>query len=112
MESDAPWAGHDAWTVGDDPCEFVDFSCHYSHLIAAGDAYRRKADPARQSCAHRGARTDAVAGPRADARPGRLDGRAVAIVLSAVSRRPRRVSGPAGSSPRETQVPAHGRTGS
>jgi DNA-binding CsgD family transcriptional regulator len=93
--------GHDAWTLGDDPCELVDFSSEYSHLIAAGDAYSRMADPARQS---RGNRMDAVAELRADARAGRLDGAAVEIVVSAVSRRSRRVSGPAGLTPRETQV--------
>ena len=96
--------GHDAWTVGDDPCELVDFSSDYSNLIAAGDAYRRMADPARQSRGHRGTRTDAAAELRADARAGRLDGRAVEIVLTAVGRRSRRVSGPAGLTPRETQV--------
>ena len=96
--------GHDAWTVGDDPCELVDFSSDYSHLIAAGDAYRRMAAAAVQSRGHRGRRTDALAELRADARAGRLDGGAVEIVLSAVSRRSRRDSGPAGLTPRETQV--------
>lgn len=96
--------GHDAWTVGDDPCELVDFSSDYSHLLAAGDAYRRKADSARRSGGHRRTCTDAMAELRADARAGRLDGGAVEIVLSAVSRRSSRVSGPAGLTPRETQV--------
>lgn len=97
--------GHDAWTVGDDPCELVDFSCDYSHLIAAGDAYRRMADPARRSRGHRSTRTDAVAELRADAHAGRLDDGAVEIVLSAVSRGSRRVvPGPAGLTPREIQV--------
>ncbi|MCZ2860711.1 helix-turn-helix transcriptional regulator [Blastococcus sp. VKM Ac-2987] len=96
--------GHDAWTVGDDPSELVDTSADYSHLIAAGDAHRRMADRAGPLRGHRGIRTDAVAELRADARAGRLDGGAVEIVLSAVSRRSRRVSGPAGLTPRETEV--------
>ena len=96
--------GHDAWTVGDDPCVLVDFSPEYSHLIAAGDAYHRRADAARGSPGHRAGRTDVAADLRADARAGRLDGGAVEIVLSAVSRRSGRASGPPGLTPRETQV--------
>ncbi|MGY1985732.1 LuxR C-terminal-related transcriptional regulator [Blastococcus sp. SYSU DS0669] len=96
--------GHDAWTVGEDPCELVDFSPDYSRLMAAGDAYRRRTDPARQDGGHRCTPTAAAAELRADARAGRLDGGAVEIVLSAVSRRSRRVCGPAGLTARETQV--------
>jgi hypothetical protein len=90
--------------VGDDPCELVDFSSDYSHLIAAGDAYRRMTGPARQALGQRCTQRNAAAELRADARAGRLDGGAVEIVLSAVSRRSRRASGPAGLTPRETQV--------
>ncbi len=52
--------GHDAWTVGDDPCALVNLSSDYSHLIAAGDAYHRLADPARPFRGRRGTRMDAV----------------------------------------------------
>lgn len=38
--------GHDAWVVGDEPCEAVDFSPTYSQLIAAGEAYAAITAPA------------------------------------------------------------------
>ncbi|MCZ2805596.1 LuxR C-terminal-related transcriptional regulator [Modestobacter sp. VKM Ac-2983] len=98
------YPGHDAWTVGDDPCVLVDFSSEYSHLIAAGDAYQRRTEAARGSRGHRAGRTDVVADLRADARAGRLDSGAVEIVLSAVGRRSSRASAPAGLTARETQV--------
>jgi DNA-binding CsgD family transcriptional regulator len=93
--------GHDAWVVGDEPCEIVDFSPAYSHLLAAGEAYQAMTDPV----GGRSSRMEAATTLRKEARAGRLDTGAVEIVLGAVGHRPaRRTSGPAGLTPRETQV--------
>lgn len=95
--------GHDAWVVGEEPCELVDFSPAYSHLIAAGEAYHAMIDTGRAS--GRCSRAAAATRLRKEARAGRLDSGAVEIVLGAVGHRSaRRVSGPAGLSPRETEV--------
>jgi DNA-binding CsgD family transcriptional regulator len=96
-------AGHDAWVVGDEPCECIDFSPVYSHLIDAGEAYRHLTDPARPR--HHTSRKEAAARLRAKAAAGGLDSAAVEIVLGAVGHRPRRrVTGPAGLTPREMEV--------
>jgi DNA-binding CsgD family transcriptional regulator len=96
--------GHDAWVVGDEPCETVDFSSAYSQLISAGEAYQQLIDPARGNSGRCCTPTEAAVRMRKDARAGRLDSGAVEIVLSSISHRARRVSGPAGLTPRETQV--------
>jgi DNA-binding CsgD family transcriptional regulator len=96
-------AGHDAWVVGDEPCECVDFSPVYSHLIEAGEAYRDLTDPARSGGAC--SRREAAARLRARLGTGGLDGAAVEIVLGAVGHRPRRrETGPAGLTRREMEV--------
>lgn len=95
--------GHDAWVVGHEPCETVDFSPVYAHLIDAGEAYRALTDPDRPGGPS--SRREAAAKLRAVARTGRLDSAAVEIVLGAVGHRPRRrVSGPAGLTAREMEV--------
>jgi len=94
--------GHDAWVVGDEPCEIVDFSPTYSQLIAAGEAYRAMTTPG-ESRAH-ASRARAAQKLRAEARAGRLDAAAVELVLGAVGQRPRRQPGPAGLTAREVQV--------
>ena len=96
--------GHDAWVVGDEPCEIVDFSPTYTQLIAAGEVYRGLTGPARPGGGRRLTPTDAAVRLRKDACAGRLDRRAVEVVLGSISHRSRRVSGPSGLTPRETQV--------
>lgn len=96
--------GHDAWVVGQEPCEVVDFSPTYTHLITAGAAYQGLTAPPRRDGGRRCTPTDAAVSLRTDARAGRLDARAVEIVLGSVSRRSRQVAGPAGLTARETQV--------
>ncbi|HVM40980.1 MAG TPA: LuxR C-terminal-related transcriptional regulator [Acidimicrobiia bacterium] len=95
-------SGHDAWVVGDEPCEMIDFSPGYSQLIEAGEAYRALTAPADG----RGALSRAKAAEklRSQARTGRLDGNAVELVLGAVGHRPRRRPGPAGLTAREVEV--------
>lgn len=94
--------GHDAWVVGDEPCEAVDFSPAYSQIIAAGEAYQALTTPAESRA--RCSRSQAAQSLRADARAGRLDAAAVELVLGAVGHRPRRRPGPAGLTAREVQV--------
>ncbi len=94
--------GHDAWVVGDEPCEAVDFSLTYSQLIAAGEAYQAMTAPAESQA--RCTRAQAAQKLRAEARAGRLDAGAVELVLGAVGHRPRRQPGPAGLTPREVEV--------
>lgn len=95
--------GHDAWVVGDEDCEVIDFSPTYSHLIAAGEAYRDRTDPGRPGGAR--SRAAAAAELRDAARDGRLDSAAVEVVLGAVGHRPRRrMTGPAGLTAREMEV--------
>ena len=94
--------GHDAWVLGDEPCEALDFSSDYSQLMTAGEAYQamtasRGAKPGRS-------RAEAAKKLRADARAGRLDPGAVELVLGAVGHRPARRHGPAGLTPREVEV--------
>ncbi len=93
--------GHDAWVVGDEPCEIIDFSPTYAQLVAAGAAYTALTGP--ESVSKRLSRTEAAARLRADARAGRLDPAAVELVLGAIGR-PGRQSGPAGLTPRELEV--------
>lgn len=93
--------GHDAWVVGDEPCEAVDFSPSYSQLIAAGEAYQAMTAPRSGA---RSSRAQASQKLRAEARAGRLDAGAVELVLGAVGQRPRRQRGPAGLTAREVQV--------
>jgi DNA-binding CsgD family transcriptional regulator/mannose-6-phosphate isomerase-like protein (cupin superfamily) len=94
--------GHDAWVVGEEPCEIVDFSPAYSQLIAAGEAYQ--AVTAAGASRPRRSRARAAQELRAEARAGRLDAAAVELVLGAVGFRPRRQRGPAGLTARELQV--------
>ncbi len=94
--------GHDAWVVGDEPCEAVDFSPDYNQLIEAGEAYQAMTAPraSQGGCS----RSDAAKRLRAEARAGHLDPGAVELVLGAVGPRPRRQRGPAGLTPREVEV--------
>lgn len=94
--------GHDAWVVGDQPCEIVDFSPTYSQLIAAGEAYQ--AMTASTESRARCSRARAAQKLRAEARAGRLDAAAVELVLGAVGYQPGRQQGPAGLTAREVQV--------
>ncbi len=94
--------GHDAWVVGDEPCEIVDFSPAYSQLIDAGEAYQAMTAP--RASGKRCSRSSAAQRLRAEARAGRLDPGAVELVLGAVGHRPGRRSGPAGLTPREVEV--------
>jgi DNA-binding CsgD family transcriptional regulator len=94
--------GHDAWVVGDEPCETVDFSPTYSQLIAAGEAYQAMSAPSESRARCSRARVGQKL--RAEARAGRLDSAAVELVLGAVGHRPRRQRGPAGLTAREVQV--------
>lgn len=94
--------GHDAWVVGDGPCEFLDFSPDYAQLMAAGEAYH--AMTALGEAGARCSRTQAARSLRAEASAGRLDAAAVELVLGAVGHRPRRERGPAGLTPRELEV--------
>lgn len=92
--------GHDAWVVGDEPCEVIDFSPTYSQLIEAGSAY----DDAITSGKAK-SRAQAAALLRADVRASRLDASAVEIVLGAIGHRPgKRQSGPSGLTRREIEV--------
>jgi DNA-binding CsgD family transcriptional regulator len=94
--------GHDAWVVGDEPCESVDFSPDYVQLIDAGRAYQALTAPDGPELAN--TRAQAAKALRADARAGRLDAGAVELVLGAVMPRPARQRGPAGLTPREVEV--------
>ena len=93
--------GHDAWVVGDEPCEMIDFSPTYSQLIDAGQAYQAMTAP-RQARA--GSSREAAENLRAEARLGRLDTGAVELILGAVGHRARRRPGPAGLTAREVEV--------
>jgi DNA-binding CsgD family transcriptional regulator len=94
--------GHDAWVLGDEPCEVIDFSPTYGQLIAAGEAYRAMTAPvgAERGCS----RAQAATRLRSEVRDGRLDAVAVELVLGAVGHRPRRQPGPAGLTAREVEV--------
>ena len=94
--------GHDAWVVGDERCEAVDFSRTYAELVDAGEAYQALTAP--RSSGKPCSRSQAAQRLRAEARAGRLDPGAVALVLGAVGSRPRRRSGPAGLTAREVEV--------
>lgn len=94
--------GHDAWVVGDEPCEIIDFSPTYVHLIAAGEAYQHLAASAGPGRA--ATRSRVATKLRAEAQSGRLDPNAVELVLGAVAGKPGRRSGPAGLTPRELEV--------
>ena len=94
--------GHDAWVVGDEPCDFLDFSPVYAQLIAAGEAYQ--AMTAVGEAGARCSRALAAESLRAEAAAGRLDIGAVELVLGAVGHRPRRGRGPAGLTARELEV--------
>ena len=94
--------GHDAWVVGDEPCEAVDFSRDYIQLIEAGEAYQAMTAP--RSSQRGRSRSEAAQNLRAEARAGRLDPGAVELVLGAVGHKPRRQRGPAGLTPREAEV--------
>lgn len=93
--------GHDAWVVGDEPCEIVDFSSTYGHLVAAGEAYNALASSGGTN--HPLSRSQAAARLREDVTRGRLDAAAVELVLGAVGIRPRS-RGPAGLTRRELEV--------
>ncbi len=93
--------GHDAWVVGPEPCEIVDFSTTYSRLVAAGEAYSTLTAP--EGARPAVSRAQAAARLRADARRGRLDPAAVELVLGAVGATSRR-TGPAGLTAREMEV--------
>lgn len=94
--------GHDAWVVGSDPCEIIDFSDTYGQLISAGEAFKALTAPnqGRRPLT----RAQAAARLRADARRGRLDPGAVELVLGAVGGRPSRRTGPSGLTGREVEV--------
>lgn len=94
--------GHDAWVVGDEACEMIDFSPDYSQLIDAGEAYQAMTAP--RASGERRSRSEAAQRLRAEARAGRLDQGAVELVLGAVGHRPGRQTGPAGLTPREVEV--------
>lgn len=94
--------GHDAWVVGDEPCEMVDFSPTYSQLIEAAQTYQAMTG-LRQARAG-SSREEAAKKLRAAARLGRLDTGAVELILGAMGHRPRRRSGPAGLTAREVEV--------
>lgn len=94
--------GHDAWVVGNEPCEMIDFSPTYSQLIEAGEEYQSMTAPAESG--KRLSRALAAKNLRAAARSGRLESGAVELVLGAVGHRPRRQTGPAGLTRREVEV--------
>lgn len=94
--------GHDAWVVGDEPCDMLDFSPDYVQLIDAGEAYQAMTTMAEAGA--RCSRAQAAKTLRAEAARGRLDSAAVELVLGAVGHRPRRQRGPAGLTARETEV--------
>ena len=94
--------GHDAWVVGDAPCEIIDFSPDYTQLIDAGETYRALTAPDRGGRPL--TRTQVAARLRAAATDGELDPGAVELVLGAVGARPRRRTGPRGLTAREMEV--------
>lgn len=94
--------GHDAWVVGDDACEMIDFSPMYSRLIDAGRAYRALTAP--EQGRRRRSPAQAATHLRVEADLGRLDPAAVELVLAAVGQRPPRPTGPAGLTQREVEV--------
>jgi HD-GYP domain-containing protein (c-di-GMP phosphodiesterase class II) len=73
-----------------------------ARILAAADAYRAMSEPR----PYRSALTapQAADALRADVRTGRLDSGAVDAVLTAAGERPRRRTGPAGLTPRESEV--------
>jgi len=94
--------GHDAFVVGDEPCEIIDLSPTYRQLLAAGEAYRAMTDP--NATRRPVSMAQAAVSLRTDARRGRLDPEAVELVLGSAGARPRRQSGPAGLTGRELEV--------
>lgn len=94
--------GHDAWVVGDQACEMIDFSPTYSQLIEVGEAYRAATAP--KASGVRRSRSHPAEQLRAAARAGRLDTGAVELVLGALGHRPPRRHGPAGLTSREMEV--------
>ena len=94
--------GHDAWVVGDEACETVDFSSDYIQFIDAGEAFQAMVAPGEAGA--RCSRAQAAKGLRAEVAAGRLDAAAVELVLGAVGHRPKRERGPAGLTPREVEV--------
>ena len=94
--------GHDAWVVGDEPCEMIDFSPTYSQLIEAGQAYQAMTAPGQARAVS--SRGEAAEKLRTEARLGRLDTGAVELVLGAIGHRSRRRAGPAGLTAREVEV--------
>lgn len=94
--------GHDAWVVGDVPCEIIDFSPDYTQLIEAGEAYQSLTGP--HSDRRPLTRAQAAAKLRAEATDGQLDPGAVELVLGAVGARPLRKTGPCGLTARELEV--------
>ena len=94
--------GHDAWVVGDEPCDLLDFLPDYVQLIDAGEAYQAMTAPAEAGA--RCSRAQAAKSLRAEALTGRLDAAAVEVVLGAVGHRPPRGRGPAGLTQREVEV--------
>ena len=94
--------GHDAWVVGDEPCDALDFSPDYVQLIDAGEAYQTMT--ALGEAGARCSRAQAAKSLRAEAAAGRLDAAAVELVLGAVGHRPPRRRGPAGLTAREVEV--------
>lgn len=93
--------GHDAWVVGDEACEAIDFSPTYMQLIEAGEAYQAATAPGASAGL---SRANAAKHLRVEAQAGRLDSGAVELVLGAVGHRPRRQTGPAGLTAREVEV--------
>ena len=94
--------GHDAWVVGDEPCDQLDLSPDYIQLIEAGEAYQAATAPGEAGV--RCSRAQAAKSLRGEAAAGRLDGAAVDLVLGAVGHRPPRRGGPSGLTPRELEV--------
>lgn len=95
--------GHDAWVVGDEPCDMLDFSPEYLQLIEAGETYQTLTAAGAGAAGDRCSRAQAARRLRADVAAGRLDASAVELVLGAVGHRPRG-RGPAGLTPREVEV--------
>ncbi len=94
--------GHDAWVLGDEPCEAIDFSRDYAHLIEAGEALNALTMPGDRRPGV--SRTEAAKRLRSLAKAGRLDGTAVELVLGSVGQRRRAPRGPAGLTQREIEV--------
>lgn len=94
--------GHDAWVVGNECCDALDFSPDYLQLIDAGEAYKTMTAVAEAGA--RCSRAQAAKSLRAEAASGRLDAAAVEVVLGAVGHRPPRGRGPAGLTEREVEV--------